>query len=123
MQAIKTKMHQRLQALSTAGQPAAKHSPSIPEAIEQRLIELIVTPVPSTETALAGNARKEREIAEVLASLTVIEAWWLHKRLTIASPSDALVAAFGRLVVERRQRLLAFLGDARRRAAMTRKAA
>ena len=122
MNGLKTKMHQRLQALTTVAPLTAKQVPSISAATEQRLVAILVTPVLATETALVGNARKEREVAGVFAGLTVIEAWWLHKRLLSAAPGDALVVAFARLVTERRQRLLAFLADARRRAAINKAA-
>lgn len=83
----------------------------------QRLIELIVEPLRAGETFSAGYDRKECALGQRFAQLTVLQAWLLHRRLSCAVAGDPLAAAFGRLVVERRARLLVFLADARRRAA------
>lgn len=83
----------------------------------QQLIELIVEPLQGGETFSAGYDRKERALGERFARLTVLEAWVLHRRLTCAAVGDPLAVAFGRLVAERRARLMVFLADARRRAA------
>lgn len=108
-------MHQRFRAVSAAVAPAPAASTST--WFEPALIEILVRPV-VTGAARDEHARKEHEIGELFARLTVIEAWTLHKRLANPSATDALATAFGRLILERRARLLAFLGDARRRAAI-----
>ena len=76
-------------------------------------------------TALAGEStdafhrRKEHLLGALFAALGASEAEALHERLSATSRGDDRVAAqFGRLVVERRERLLAFLADARRREAI-----
>lgn len=108
-------MHQRFQAVRH--QVAAPDAPPARPSFEDELLALLRRPVP-TGHARDGYARKEREIGELFARLAVPDAMALHKRLTGYAPEDELVAAFARLVDDRRARLLAFLADARRRAAM-----
>ncbi len=69
------------------------------------------------EPAFVGFARKERELGETFAALPIMDQRALHTRLSNPRASDALAAKFGRLTTDRRARLIAFLGDARRRAA------
>jgi hypothetical protein len=73
-----------------------------------------------TRTAPAGCsaaefAVKEQELTALFTRLSVSESRELHQRLRVPFPDDALAIAFGRLVADRRGRLLAFVGDARRR--------
>lgn len=77
------------------------------------LLELAARP---GESADAHHRRKEQAIGELFAQLTVEESDALHQRLTASGADDPVVALFGRLVVDRRERLLAFLRGARRRA-------
>ena len=44
--------------------------------------------------------------------------WTLHRRLQSPQATDTLATAFQRIVAERRVRLLAFLGDPKRRSAL-----
>jgi hypothetical protein len=112
-------MHQRLAALSQAlADPATSVAAPPPAADDRELIEILTRPIPGELTARAGHDHKEREIGTYLAGLSIVRAWHLYKRLTNPNANDALAAAFGRLVPERRARLVAFLGDARRRAAL-----
>ncbi|MCX5744185.1 MAG: hypothetical protein NT062_16975 [Proteobacteria bacterium] len=69
------------------------------------------------ETVHAQFLRKEHQLASVFASLAVVDALALHKRLVTPKAGDALALTFSRLVVDRRHRLLGFLADAPRRAA------
>lgn len=108
-------MHQRFQAVRY--QAAAPDVPPAGPSFECELLALLRRPVPAGQ-ARDGFARKEREIGELFARLPVADAIALHKRLTCKAPDDDLVAAFARLVDDRRARLLTFLADARRRAAM-----
>lgn len=71
------------------------------------------------EPALVGFSRKERELGEAFAALPVMDQRALHARLSVLRPGDLLAAKFARLTSERRARLVAFLGDARRRAAVS----
>lgn len=107
-------MHQRFRSLAPTSQATQKPPPD--STVETRLLAILLRTVPTS--AREEHQSKEKEILEVFASLTVLESWHLHKRLSIAAADDALVVAFGRMIVERRNRLMAFLGDARRRAAI-----
>jgi len=85
--------------------------------IEQAIIDAIARPLRNAESHRAGNDRKEREVAALLGRLTPAQSFMLGKRLSVGAPYDPLVAAFGRMVVERRTRLLSYL--ARRRVIST----
>ena len=69
------------------------------------------------EPAFVGFARKERELGETFAALPIMDQRALHTRLSHPKAGDTLAAKFGRMTSDRRARLIAFLGDARRRAA------
>ena len=84
------------------------------------LIAILDAPLVAGETAAAGFARKERELADAFAKRTVLAAYALRKRLANPASDDVLAEKFARLTVERRTRLLHFLADARRRAALGR---
>lgn len=98
--------------------PAAGASVAPGPAVAASLHAILVAPLAPGETALHGFARKEHELRAIFAALAPCDALALHRRLANPVPGDALAGAFGRLVVERRHRLLAFLADARRRAAL-----
>ena len=68
----------------------------------------------SNETARVGHDRKEREVATLFAQLTPAQSLALSKRLAINAPDDPLAVAFGRMLVDRRNRLIAFLERLRR---------
>ena len=118
-------MHERFRKLSAATPVAPSTVPSAPAiapstgspSFEAQLIAILRRGVESA-TSQDAHRRKEHEIGEVFAKLTVRESWTLHKRLSTPSPNDELANAFGGLVIDRRGRLLAFLGDARRRASL-----
>ncbi len=97
--------------------PASQVGSTIASAIEQQIKLILVSPR-SCETIEHAFRRKEQELMELFASLTVVEARVLHRRLANPSIDDAIATLFGRLVVERRLRLLAFLAGARRRYAL-----
>jgi hypothetical protein len=82
------------------------------------LVAIIDAPLAPFETIHDGFRRKERELLEVFARLTIIEAHTLRARLMNAWPDDALVARFGRLTIDRRTRIIEFLAGARRRQAI-----
>jgi hypothetical protein len=89
-----------------------------PDAVDERLIEILEAPLAAGETAAVGFRRKEAAIVGVLATLTALESRALLARIRSARAGDPLVEKLGRLTAERRQRLLAFLADARRREAL-----
>jgi hypothetical protein len=93
--------------------PAGKTTAPIAIPIERELIAAIEQPLRLGETHRVGNDRKEREIAALFEHLTPVQSLALSRRLTAGSASDPIVAAFSRLVVERKTRLVAYL--ARRR--------
>jgi hypothetical protein len=61
--------------------------------------------------------RKEHELGTLLASLSVDESRRLHQRLVNPTHDDPIAVRMKRLTPERCRRLIAFLADARRRAA------
>ena len=69
--------------------------------------------------ALVAFARKEKELAEAFAALSVVDQRALHARRSRVREGDTLAEKFNRLTPERRTRLLNFLNDARRRAAQS----
>ena len=102
---------------SAAVLPAAKLAASSP--IDAQLISILETDVAPYETALVGFARKEAEMKTVMATLSIVESMGLHKRLSNPQPTDKVAAKLGRFTVERRARIIQFLGDARRRIAIS----
>ncbi len=95
------------------GVAAAKVAP-VALPIEAQLIAAIEQPLRSGEMHRVGNDRKEREIATLLDTLTPVQSLALCTRLAAGTASDPLVIAFGRLLVERRNRLITFLERRRR---------
>lgn len=97
------------------GVAAAKPVAPVAIPVEAQLIAAIEQPLRAGEVHRVGNDRKEREIAGLLDTLTPVQSLALCTRLAAGTASDPLVIAFGRLLVERRNRLIAFL-ERRRRA-------
>ncbi len=93
---------------------------SVSPAAERALLAILDAPPQPGETLNAAYHRKERELGTAFAKLAVSEARALVRRLTTRRVDDGLAVRFGRLVADRRHRLLAFLGDARRREALAR---
>ena len=112
--------HDSLRVITPAGSPSAgpSRSPSAASISDVQLIAVLDAPLAPGETVQAGYARKENELGTLFARLTILESRALHARLANPRPGDELATKFARLVVERRARLLAFLSDARRRAAI-----
>ena len=79
--------------------------------------DIVLRPPAAGETVMVAHARKEGDLRDLFATLTVVEARALHRRLERAGADDPLAALFLRLAPDRRRRLLAFLADARRREA------
>jgi hypothetical protein len=96
---------------------AARSAPRAASADDQ-ILAILDAPLHPGETALAGFARKEQELRDVFARLSVLESRATLSRLVTCKPSDDIARKFAGLTVERRGRLLSFLADARRRAAM-----
>jgi len=85
---------------------------------DARLLAILDSPLAPGETFATGFSRKEAELGNAFAQLTILEARALHARLSINKPGDALADKFSRLTVDRRNRLLTFLAGARRREAL-----
>lgn len=89
-----------------------------PVSLEETILAALDTPtLPGEQIAIAFQ-RKEIVVRTLFAQLDIRESIALHRRLVLMLPDDPIAARFGRLVSERRARLLAFLADARRRAAL-----
>lgn len=88
---------------------------AVPASVEHAILAILDSPA-AGETIEAAFRRKEHELGELFAGLSVFESRALLKRFSDAR--DPLAARFGRLVAARRERLLAFLADARRREAI-----
>ncbi len=83
---------------------------------EAHMLAILGAPLQPGESAHVGNLRKEHELAAVLATISVGEARTLHQRLSRPpAAADLLATKFSTLINERRQRLLAFIADTRRR--------
>lgn len=91
---------------------------TIASSHDARLLAILEAPLADGEPTHVGFARKERELGEAFAALAIFDQRALHARLSNPKPADQLAERFARLTVERRTRLLNFLGDARRRAAV-----
>jgi hypothetical protein len=91
-------------------------SSTIAAAHDARLLAILDREDTSVPT-LAAFTRKEKELGEAFAALPILDQRALHARLSIVREGDMLADKFNRLTLERRTRLLKFLGDARRRAA------
>lgn len=91
----------------------------LPGDLDQRIIATIHAPSDRV-SAQTAYREKEHQLGAILAMLTVAEAQSLHRRLTIPASDDPVAAAFARLTQDRRDRLVQFLADARRRAAQNR---
>jgi hypothetical protein len=86
--------------------------------LEAEILDTLGAPVAPGERLEIAFRRKEHELKLVFERLSVMEARELHRRLTLMLPGDPIATRFGRLIGERRARLLAFLADARRREAL-----
>lgn len=87
-------------------------------AREHEILAVLADPPGCNERVATAFERKERELTDLFAQLHPNEARALHRRLTIPAPSDPIALKFGRLVIDRRQRLIAFLAGAPRREAL-----
>lgn len=92
----------------------------LPRDLDLRIIEAICGSSADGRSAYAIFREKEQQVAAIFAALSLSQAQALHRRLTLPASDDPVVAAFARLTRERRDRLVQFLADARRRAAQAR---
>lgn len=92
--------------------------PTTPLVPDQELLTILEAAPMYTDTIEHAFFAKERALRDAFAALSIEAARVLHVRLSSPRTGDDVAAAFARLVPERRTRLLAFLGEARRRAAI-----
>jgi len=89
-----------------------------PVQLENEIIAVFdERPAPGEQLEMAFR-RKEQQLAAVFARLNAVDSLALQRRLNLSLSDDPIAERFGRLVVARRTRLLAFLADARRRIAL-----
>ena len=82
---------------------------TISNELERHFIATLERPLAAHETYQAGNANRERELRALFATLSPVQALALRRRLNADRNDDALAVAFRRVVVERRNRFIAFL--------------
>jgi AAA+ superfamily predicted ATPase len=97
--------------------------PTVGATVEGSVLRILTSSLRNGETIDSGYRRKEQEIVEVLGKLGLVEARALHRRLEVAAPDDLLAQQFSRLTRDRRERLISFLANARRREAIAMAAA
>ncbi|HLL22553.1 MAG TPA: hypothetical protein VK427_10495 [Kofleriaceae bacterium] len=99
------------------GRLAIQRQPPLPRAstasLDAQVAAVVDAPPWPDEDARFAATRKEAELVALFASLTVAEARVLRTRLVHARFDDPIAARLARLAPERRQRLLAFLAEAR----------
>jgi hypothetical protein len=103
------------------GQPAVEAIPSSPASpawaparCESDLVAILDSIVPGEGIAVLYD-RREDELVQLFSGLTKEECLQLHQRLLTACTDDPVAKRFRRMMPRRRNRLLAYLADARRR--------
>ena len=86
-------------------------------ALDREIAAILDTGPASGQAIRDAFMHKEVRLLALFAGLAPAESSALHRRLAHPDPADAIAARFLRLDVGRRDRLLAFLRDARRREA------
>ena len=123
--AMSTLHHRKLQLDGSIWTPPHTTTrPPLPEpsldALHEPIATIVLRPLALGETVMVGHARKEGELRDLFAQLSILEARALVHRLERARADDPLYALWARLAPDRRARLLGFLADARRREATRR---
>lgn len=86
--------------------------------LEDEILSVLRAPSASGDRIEMAFRRKEQELIMLFARLTVLDAMELHRRLRLDLATDPIATSFGRLIAERRVRLVSFLAGARRREAL-----
>ncbi len=89
-------------------------SPTLSADHERTLVAIVLRPLSPGETHAAGYATRERELCAALLALPPIELLAFRNRITASRPDDVLAAAFARMTIDRRQRIVAFAARAPR---------
>lgn len=87
-------------------------------ALEREIIAALDRQPDPGERIEFAFRRKEAELTTLFARLSIADARELNRRLTLQLDGDPIVSRFARMIAARRTRLMAFLADARRRAAI-----
>lgn len=85
---------------------------------EAALLAILASPAEPGETYAQAFRRKEHAFLARCAALSPVSSLTLRRRLANPLAGDRLAEQFARLVIERRNRILHFLADARRRAVL-----
>jgi len=86
-----------------------------PVPLETEILAVLDAPQRDHETLDAAFRRKEHELGAVFAQLTPGDSLALERRLNLSLAGDPIAARFSRLVAARRNRLVGFLSEMRRR--------
>ena len=86
-----------------------------PIALESEILAALDAPKQDNETFDAAFRRKEHELGAVLSLLTPADSLALERRLTLSLAGDPIAARFAQLVAVRRNRLVTFISEMRRR--------
>ncbi len=91
--------------------PATLHTPlTIASSCDAHLAGILEALLHAGEPTSVAFARRERELAAAFAALPISARPALHARLAKPAPGDILAEKLGRLIAERRIRLLALIG-------------
>jgi hypothetical protein len=86
--------------------------------LEQEILAVLDAPPQAHEQIAFAFQRKENELRVLFDRLTLEDSRELLRRLTLRVSGDCIADRMERLNADRRARLIAFLGDARRREAI-----
>lgn len=92
---------------------------ALTEDLEAAMIACLMRPRLADESHLDAAVQRELLLRELFDQLSATQVLTLARRLDADSDSDRVAVAFRRLSIERRRRLRAYLGDARRRIAIS----
>jgi len=91
-----------------------QQSDQLPTEIEAALVSVLTRRLADGEGHHTGAIRREQAIAAIIMDLDPLAAYWLARRLDADRDSDPIVAAFRRLIPQRRERLRVVLDQRRR---------
>lgn len=106
------------EAIGSAAPASQRPVTRISPQLEATIIATLTRDLRAGENHQIGNANREQELREIFARVDALQAREILHRLDVDRPDDDLTRAFGRIVIERRDRLRAFLADTRRRLAL-----
>ncbi|MBA3821666.1 MAG: hypothetical protein H0X17_22470 [Deltaproteobacteria bacterium] len=107
----------RLELWEPSAASTTQPAPPVVVLPVDEILAILLQPVDDRLGHRRGHDAKEQQLRTLFDALSPLAAWTLRRRLANPRSGDPL-ACFARLVVERRGRLLAYLDDTRRRAAL-----